>query len=481
MAAHGVTAESYLERELKFDVPAGFATPDDLGGLAAATEAHAQRLRSEYYDTADFALRAAAVTLRRRTGDADQGWQLKIPRPPAREELRLPLGPEGEPVPAEFDLLLQGIRRGQPLRPVAVLTTDRTVTGLLDAGGATLAELADDSVHAATVGDTVTASAWRELEIELGSGDEELLQQLAELVRGHGAEPATAASKLARALGDGTVAPADPLTAYLGEQQRMLLAGDLALRRGDASVIHKTRVASRRFRSTLRTFGPLFDEAVRTRLDAELRWYAALLGDVRDRQVLDRRLLSMLDELDDTLVLGPVRARIEHELSREQGEHWAGVQQALTGERYLVMLTEVNDFILSLPAETGSHRKLLTLMRRADRKVTGRLRAAVASDDPALMHRTRKAAKRARYAGEAMVPLAGRRAAKQARRNEKLQELFGEFQDSLVSAELLKRLGLIAGTTPGENGFTYGLLYQSERDRAAAIRRRAHRIARKRG
>jgi CHAD domain-containing protein len=384
-----------------------------------------------------------------------------------------------ESVPAELAGLLLGVRRGQPLRPVATLLTERRVTELLDAHGQKLAEVADDSVHATAAGEAATASSWREVEVELGSGDEDLLQQLAELLGRHGARPSASSSKLARALADaGSSEPADPLAAYLVEQQRTLIAGDIALRRGDETVIHKTRVATRRFRSTLRSFGPLFDETTRQQLDGELRWYAGLLGGVRDRQVQRGKLLALVDELDDTVLLGPVRARIERELVHEQAEHWAELQQALSSRRYLDLLAAVYEFCQALPEKSGSKSGLRKLMRKADRKVAKRLAAAIASGDPELLHRARKAAKRGRYAGELVQPLGGRRAGEQATRNEQLQELLGEHQDSLVSAELLKRLATIAGTTPGENGFGYGVLYQRQLDRAAELRQQ---VTRERG
>ena len=40
------------------------------------------------------------------------------------------------------------------------------------------------------------------------------------------------------------------------------------------------------------------------------------------------------------------------------------------------------------------------LMRKAERKAANRLRLAAGDGDPELLHRARKAAKRARYAGE---------------------------------------------------------------------------------
>lgn len=462
-----MAAQSYLERELKFDVPPGFVLPD-LSAVSARVSRIAStvwQLRSEYYDTADHALQQAQMTLRRRTGDSDAGWQLKVPHPPAREEIRLPLG-ELDGVPGELAELLLGVRRGQPIRPVAVLDTERRVTQLLDADGRRLAEVADDSVRAAATGPAATASSWREIEVELGTGDEQLLREVAEVLRSSGAEPSASSSKLARAL-PGRPVPAEPMRDYLVEQQRALLAGDLALRRGDESVIHKTRVATRRLRSTLRSFGRLLGPS--PELDAELRWYAGLLGEVRDRQVQRGKLLAMVGELDDTVVLGPVQARIERELAGEQAEHWDRLQEALVSDRYLRLLTSVFEFSQAPSAETRPKR-LRKLMRKADRKAAGRLSEAVTAGDPELLHRARKAAKRARYAGE-LVGLSGsRKAAEQAARNEALQELLGEHQDSLVSAELLRRLGSIAGSTPGENGFSYGVLYQRQLQRAADLR-----------
>jgi inorganic triphosphatase YgiF len=470
-----MTAESYLERELKFDVPAGFVLPDlaELSLSVHRVERDRYQLRNEYYDTSDHALRRAEMTLRRRTGGNDSGWHLKVPHPPAREEIRL--GLDGAELPEELAELLRGIRRDQPLRPVAVIETERTVLRLFDADDQEIAEVADDLVHASAAGDAATASSWREIEVELGAGEEQLLDELAALLRRHGAKPSASASKLARALADPHRAePAGPVQAYLTEQQRALLAGDLELRRGHDSVVHKTRVATRRFRSTLRIFGSLLDRPTAERLDEELRWYAGLLGEVRDRQVQQARLLALVDELDVTEVLGPVQARIQRTLTAEQAEHWAELQQALTGDRYLRLLDAVHEFLDTVPAKVPP-RRLKKLMRKADRKVAKRL--ARANGDPELLHRARKAAKRARYAGELVQPLGSGKAGKQAVRNEDWQELLGEHQDCLVGAQLLRRLGSTAGTTPDENGFTFGLLYQRQLQRAAELRDRVAELA----
>jgi len=455
-------AEPYLEREDKFDVEPGFTLPELPAPDGTELRRAQHQLRSVYYDTADRALLRARMTLRRRSGSTDAGWQLKIPHAPAREEIRRPDAPV---LPAELAGLLLGVGRGQPLLPVAVLDTTRTTLELLAGDGQRLCEIADDTVHASASGDGAVASAWREVEIELGpAGDERLLAELGSTLMAAGARRSAAASKLARALGVVDGDPAGAVPAYLLEQQRVMLAGDLALRRNDDTVIHKTRVAIRRFRSTLRVF---CDRSATAGLDEELRWLAGVLGEVRDRQVMRRRLLGLVDELPDTEVLGPVRTRIEVTLDGELAEAWRRLSDVLTSERYLALLAAVDAFVAAIPAETD-RAGLRKRMRRAERTVERRLRHT--GGDPLRIHRARKAAKRARYAGELAGPVLGRKAVAQAGRNEGRQDLLGEHQDSVLTARLLLRLGQLAGSTAGENGFTFGLLYERELQRGAAIR-----------
>jgi CHAD domain-containing protein len=483
--------QSYVERELKFDVAPSFVVPDVASLLPAGgrTETSTEHLRSDYFDTSDHALLRARMTLRRRTGSTDTGWQLKIPHEQFREEIRI--DSTGDTIPDELRALLLGVGRGQELAQIARVTTERSVTRLVDADGVTLAEIDDDSVHA-SAGPVATATSWREVEVELGNDELQLLYALGQRLRRAGACSSASSSKLARALppagrppteSKGKARAGDVITAYLAQQQQLMLAGDLALRRGDDSVIHKTRVATRRLRSTLRVFQPFLDPQRATALDGELQWYASLLGEVRDRQVLRARLDGMLDGVDDTLLLGPVRARVDTELDQEQREHWDALQSELTQPRYLAILSDVDNWVQQPPLTAKAQSKpghIAPLVAKAERKVARRLRNANATGDIHLLHGARKAAKRARYAAEAAQPVIGRKAAaRQAKRYQTLQDLLGEHQDSLVSAELLRRLGAKAGTVAGENGFAFGILHEREADNARRARAKAQRTAKK--
>ncbi len=469
-------AQEHVEREAKYDVTSDFVVPS----VAGAAEPTTQQLRSEYFDTAGRRLLQAGVTLRRRTGSTDTGWQLKVPSPPYRTEIRVPLDAPGDPIPKELTELLRGATAGEALLPLAVLDTQRTARLVSTGAGRPLAEIADDVVHASSGGPRATASSWREVEIELSDdAPEDALRPIGAALRAAGAEPSASSSKLARAV-DAPPLAAEPGTAaavvldYLTAQYRSLIAGDIALRRGEIGKVHKTRVAIRRLRSALRVFGALFDSSSTAALDAELRWVAGVLGAVRDSQVLDRRLRVLLGEVDEADLLGPVSARIHGELAGRQTESWEAVEATLSGARYLGMLRTLGEWF-SQPTLTDAGRDsagaVRGLVRKAERRVARRLDRALGGRDAAALHAVRKAAKRARYASETGRPvLGGKRSKKHAKRYAALQDLLGEHQDAMLSTALLRRLGAIAGTTPGENGFAFGILYEREWETARRIR-----------
>ena len=478
-------ADEHRERELKFDVPEGWSPPDldallPKGGRIETETVH---LESTYFDTAERDLLRSRVTLRRRRGDADTGWHLKVPAGTARLELRRPLGAGAdEDVPAELADLTLGLRAAAPLSAIATLTTERAVRRLLDGEGRAVAEVVVDDVHGTAVGEAAVLTRWREVEVELGEGgDEPALARLAEHLRSSGAEPAASASKLARALGQ-PPSPAQHLDGlarvvadYLDAQYLVLVGNDVELRRG-RNAVHGTRTATRRYRSALRVFAPVMDGERAARLDTELKWYAEVLGRLRDRHVLREHLDNAVDELPPELVLGPVRTRIHQMLDADLAEAQTVVDQTMAGERYFALLRELRDWHeqppLALDRPAADARRFLG---KAERRLRRRLASAtdsgpIPADDAghdAAMHRARKAAKRLRYTAELAEPEVGRPAKRIRKRAKKMQERLGARQDNVIAAEFLLRVGRAAGTTPGENGFTFGLLYQREREAAA--------------
>ena len=101
------------------------------------------------------------------------------------------------------------------------------------------------------------------------------------------------------------------VAAYLGEQVGRILSQDVLVRVDDPDSVHTMRVATRRLRSALKTFRPLFVPEERRLLRAELRWLAAELGAARDADVIRERLLGAIDAETQQLHLAAVTGSVE--------------------------------------------------------------------------------------------------------------------------------------------------------------------------
>lgn len=427
------------------------------------------------------------MTLRCRTGTTDTGWQLKVPSGGARTEIRLDPTGTHTSVPKELAALVAGLRRGKALRHIVTVQTDRTVHRILDAEDRLVVELPDDHVTAVAAGRAAAAlSSWREIEAELGpAGDEDTLNAADNHLTRAGAHPSASPNKVAKALGITTNSPAptgrrtagEVIRRYLAEQDDALIAGDLMLRRGLGG-IHPARVATRRLRSTLRIFADYVDPDRAQTFDTELSWYAGLLGEVRDREVQRGRFAAAVADLPEDLVLGPVAARIDEYLLVAQLQHQKALDKAMTGRRYLRLLTESARWMADPPFTDLAARKaaeLRTPVQAAAKKVTKHLAAGLGSHgDDEELHKARKAAKRARYAAELAGRVLGKKTRKTVKRYQNLQDILGQHQDAVVAADLLRRLAAGTATNPDQNGFTYGLLYARATHRRDHTRRQAN-------
>lgn len=443
--------QTATETERKYDVPAGFTLPPLVGAgeVSDLGEAGVHDLDATYFDTDDLRLARHKHTLRRRTGGTDAGWHLKTPGTgSSRTELRAPLT-DGDDVPAELTGEVRTIVRTRPLRPVARLRTHRVETPLRDAGGRTLALVAQDEVGAETGGHE---QRWQELEIELVEGDEGLLDEVERLLLAAGATPAAGPSKLARALGSRLnkaarrkTGKAGPVLRYAREQRDAIAEYDPGVRAGDAEAVHRMRVATRRLRSTLKTFRDSFDAEPAGRLRTELKWLAGALGEVRDAQVLGAKLGGAAEEFPEAAT--EIRARLAAD--EERGR--AALGEALASDRYLGLLDDL-DTLVDEPAAEGKRplRQARKVLRRAD----ALLDEATADGVDAELHEARKKYKQARYAVEVFAPEAGKPGKNLVKRLTELQDVLGAHQDSVVAREVLRDAAQGAA-----DAFPYGILH----------------------
>jgi CHAD domain-containing protein len=488
---------SVNETEAKYEAAADVVLPplDGLPQVAATASAPEQMLVAVYYDTSDLRLLRAGITLRRRTGGEDAGWHLKLPAGGrTREEIRLPLASSGSRVPRELADLARARTRGAPLVPVASVSTRRQATSLLDETGQVLAEVADDRVSAHREHDPTHAESWREIEVELASGDTDLLAAVDEVLRQGGLTASARSAKLERVLSDQLPPPrkqrltaAVPahqvITSYLAAQAEELAALDPLVRRFRPDSVHKMRIATRRLRSTLRSFSAVIRDADTGHLAAELKWLGEVLGRERDSEVLGEHLRAQKDQTDVEQLLGPVGARIDGYFAKEGATARSAVLRALNSQRYTALLTDLDALIADPPlgpdGDAAAGRALAAAVARSYRTTRRRMRRALASppghDRDHALHEARKAAKRARYAAEAVTSVAGRDASRLALQMKKLQTVLGDHQDTVIARQLERRLG-VAAHLAGENAFSYGVFYERDACDARLLQDLAARI-----
>jgi CHAD domain-containing protein len=259
--------------------------------------------------------------------------------------------------------------------------------------------------------------------------------------------------------------------AYLADQVAVILRRDAEVRRGEPDAVHKSRVATRRLRSSLSTFRPLFDREITDPIRAELKWLAGSLGRVRDIEVQRAHLLEAVAAEPPDLVMGPVQSRIEVELGSDLRVAREKLLEDLESARYFRLLDTLDDLIARPPFNDHADAKPRAVLDKRVRAATRRLRGLVrggplhGSSEDHWLHEIRKAAKRVRYAAEAAASVLGRRAALLAADAEQMQETLGAHQDSVGTRSTLRGIA-VRSHLDGENAFTTGRLHALEQARA---------------
>lgn len=470
-----------VEIERKFEVGKSDEVPS-LEGILGRGETREHRLRAVYFDTRDGLLARHGITLRRREGGVDEGWHLKLPRADGdRLEISGPIvdGPGTYSVPST---LLAELRRAVGhelpegadgvLLPVATLETHRRDTKLVDPTGKVRATLSDDTVTVRPVG-----KVWREVEVELLGEDPELLERIVGAFKDAGIKKSKAPSKLSRALDGRSGKTAwEVVLAYAAEQVAEMIGREDAVRSDDEDAVHKARVATRRLRSTLRTFRCLFHRNVTDPLRDEVKWLGTVLGEPRDAEVLKERLQGHIDELAEGDIVGPARDRVGSELDAQHRDSHRALVEVLDSERYAALRDALVGLLADPPLRGRASGKAKKELPRLVRRAIGRAeeqwaasREADGDEQLHLLHETRKKSKAARYGCEALEPAFGDAAVEAAERWEEVTETLGVLQDSLVARTRLRELATVAHDA-GEPTFTYGILVGVEAMRAERAR-----------
>jgi inorganic triphosphatase YgiF len=297
------------EIELKLEV-----APDATERLIAdrplldSATCRSERQLSVYYDTPDFRLRKNGYTLRVRSSDggftqtlksldvgaglferSEREWQVKGPEPDLVCLRDTPIA----------DLQVEQVE------PVIRSEVDRTICRLEQAGSEIEIDVDLGTMRAATREMPVS-----ELEVELISGQPRAALDLAQRIAEELPVKLAVMSKAERgfALADGKMsepAKAEPVRIRPGTGvvdgfgiivsaclRHFRLNEPLVIELREAEALHQARVGMRRLRSALSLFRPVVSDEAFERIEDELSWFTAELGDARNLDVYLQRDLS---------------------------------------------------------------------------------------------------------------------------------------------------------------------------------------------
>jgi CHAD domain-containing protein len=279
---------------------------------------------------------------------------------------------------------------------------------------------------------------------------------------------------------------AEVVQAYLKVQVATLRSLEPKVRADEFDSVHQMRVATRRLRATLRSFGKVIPRPATEKLAGELKWLGGLLGEARDGEVLPRHLLASLETVPVELLIGPVQARVQGHFAPLRASAREQVVKAFDSVRYAKLLANLDRVAHDPPrgpqAGAPARDVLPAAVRKAYRQAKRRMRRArqapVGQARDVALHEARKSARRARYAAEAARPASGKPARTFARQMKKVQSVVGDHQDTVIARQASRDLG-IGAHLAGENAFTYGLLYEHEHEQAERLQPRVRSVWKK--
>lgn len=250
---------------------------------------------------------------------------------------------------------------------------------------------------------------------------------------------------------DAAMQPAQAFAAIAhGCAQQLAANAPGAVAANGEEYVHQMRVALRRLRSALRLFKQDLPLDFTERIAPELKWLGALLGELRDYDVLLTETLPGLLRENPQSRAGASERRIAAAVAPRHDAAMAKMRRALRSRRYTALLRDLADTCLRLqqmPAPGAGKRSPLRGFA-ADRLGRAQRKLHVTTDElsrmtPQERHRIRIAAKRLRYTVDffsSLFPI--RAAARYARHLADLQDALGKLNDQAVAGQLLASLEL---------------------------------------
>ncbi len=243
----------------------------------------------------------------------------------------------------------------------------------------------------------------------------------------------------------------------------------------DIERLHDMRVATRRMRAAMQLYEP-FLPATLLRLQKELRWLGQVLGAVRDLDVHLEQIDTWGQSLPESEL--PALDAIRELLHRQRKVARTRMLRSMDSRRYQRLTERITALLQRGPTRRLAvasppilevapgliEQRLADVRRRADRI---KRRSAARK-----YHKLRILCKRLRYALEFHSEIYGKRAARVIRPLVVLQDLLGDHQDADVGAAWMRELAERQGRKlPASTVFVMGALAERHRRRAVKLRR----------
>ena len=448
--------------------------------LGYGVEPHAnQTIVDRYFDTPDWTIFRAGWGYRLRDSNGKQtlalkGLGLRDSAIQVREEIeqrllvshnRLSALPSG-PVQNR----LAGLLGTRKVRELFVVRNQRSVYMLSspDEPPSTVIELAIDQVQIS--GDPHAKLApgvlnFGEIELELKRGSQEPLVQLAGLLPKkvdilparlnkfqRGLQTTGLSAPTETTTPQHPLSPTDPLIQlayyHLAQQARILrLQQPRAWEGLEPEGVHQMRVAMRHIRAALRVFREVLPARTVVGLNAEFRWAARVLGEVRDLDVYRENLTHYMEAIpaDDAAHL----ALYERHLAEEWQHSRRRLIKTFSSRRYIRLMERFKRFVQRGPSavalrQFGAIRICDAAAPAVDRNLRQLLKRgrAIEPDSPAeLLHALRIRGKRLRYLLEFLREVYkafGDPLKKPIDAIKQLQDVLGNHQDACVASERLR-------------------------------------------
>ncbi|MGO4535594.1 CHAD domain-containing protein [Leifsonia sp. 2MCAF36] len=217
----------------------------------------------------------------------------------------------------------------------------------------------------------------------------------------------------------------------------------VAIETGGEDAVHQARTRVRRLRSILSVYRKAFDRDGNRRMRARLKRLGTRLGETRDREVRARDLSALIDAETPPEVAAAVEA-MAAEARELHDRALDDLLRQLRSRGHRELMADLQRFAAAPPLSTAGAAHPRRVARKGLRKATARV-SARNGETLEERHATRKAARRLRYAADAVTDELGGPAVRLSLAAEQVQDTLGDHRDLILLARHLREHANIPG------------------------------------